>query len=136
MIFWQKLEREGVTKHIVKNKSTLFCIIYYSILPNQGSLCLSVCTPDPQKVIRIIENVCFDPAFIYLIIHQTTNNDFQMVKFFTLITGTKPPYIWKGGNPWIIALQINIDCTVCFSQNSSDQGFSYVACVLKNTKCG
>ena len=35
MIFWQKLEREGVTKHIVKNRSTLFCMIYYSIWPNQ-----------------------------------------------------------------------------------------------------
>ena len=48
---------EGVTKHIVKNRSTLFCMIYYSIWPNQGTLCLSVCTPDPQKVMRIIENV-------------------------------------------------------------------------------
>ena len=31
MNFWQKLEREGVTKHIVKNRSTLFCMIYYSV---------------------------------------------------------------------------------------------------------
>ena len=65
MIFWQKLEREGVTKHIVKNRSTLFCMIYYSIWPIKvfegclqlkksikGTLCLPVCTPDPQKVIR------------------------------------------------------------------------------------
>ena len=28
-------EREGVAKHIVKNRSTIFCIIYYSIWPNQ-----------------------------------------------------------------------------------------------------
>ena len=61
MIFWQKLEREGVTKHIVKNRSTLFCMIYYSIWPNQGTLCLYVCTPDPQKVIGIIENVTLKP---------------------------------------------------------------------------
>ena len=61
MIFSQKLEREGVTKHIVKNRSTLYCMIYYSIWPNQGTLCLSVCTPDPQKVIRIIENVNSKP---------------------------------------------------------------------------
>ena len=53
MIFWQKLEREGVTKHIVKIRSTLFCMIYHSIWPNQGTFC----TPDPQKVIGIIENV-------------------------------------------------------------------------------
>ena len=57
LIFRQKLEREGVTKHIVKYRSTLFCMIYYSIWPNQGTQCLSVCTPDPKKVIRIIENV-------------------------------------------------------------------------------
>ena len=59
MIFWQQLEREGVTKHIVKNRSTLFCMTYYSIWPNQGILCISVCTHDPQKVIVIIENVSF-----------------------------------------------------------------------------
>ena len=53
MIFWQKLEREGITKYIVKNRSTQFCIIHYFIWPNQGTLCLSVCTPDPQKVIGI-----------------------------------------------------------------------------------
>ena len=41
-VFWQKFEREGVTKHIAKNRSTLFCMIYYSIWPNQGTLCLSV----------------------------------------------------------------------------------------------
>ena len=38
MIFWQKLEREGVTKHIVKNRSTIFCMIYYSILGFSVSL--------------------------------------------------------------------------------------------------
>ena len=27
------MEREGVTQHIVKNRSTLFCMIYYSIWP-------------------------------------------------------------------------------------------------------
>ena len=59
MIFWQKLQKEGVTKHIVKNRITLFCMIYYSIWPNQGTLCLSVSTPDPQKVIGIIENESF-----------------------------------------------------------------------------
>ena len=83
MMFSQKLEREGVAKHNVKNRSTIFCIIYYSIWPNQfpttcrkcpflfyegflyaynpfkGTLCLSVCTPDPQKVIGMIENVSF-----------------------------------------------------------------------------
>ena len=32
-------------------------MIYYSTWPNKGTLCLSVCTPDLQKVIRIIENV-------------------------------------------------------------------------------
>ena len=85
------MEREGVTKHIVKNRSTLFCMIYYSIWPNQfpttcgkcpillyerflyadkvcknnngfafkGTLCLFVCTPDPQEVIGIIESVSF-----------------------------------------------------------------------------
>ena len=53
IIFWQKLERERVTKHIVKNRSTLFFMIYYSIWPNQGTLC----TPDPQKKIGILENV-------------------------------------------------------------------------------
>ena len=31
MIFWQKLGREGVTKHIVKSWSTLFCMIYHSV---------------------------------------------------------------------------------------------------------
>ena len=61
MIFWQKMEREGVTKYIVKNRSTLFCMIYYSIWPNQGTLCPSDCTPDPQKVIRMIENVNSKP---------------------------------------------------------------------------
>ena len=34
-------------------------MIYYSIWPNQGTLCLSVCTPDPQKVVGITENVSF-----------------------------------------------------------------------------
>ena len=34
-------------------------MIYYSIWPNQETLCFSVCTPDPQEVIGIIENVCF-----------------------------------------------------------------------------
>ena len=29
-----------VTKHIVKNRNTLFCMICYSIWPNQGTLCL------------------------------------------------------------------------------------------------
>ena len=36
--FDKSWEREGVTKHIVKNRSTLFCMIYYSIWPNQGTL--------------------------------------------------------------------------------------------------
>ena len=67
MIFWQKLEREGVIKHVVKNRSTLFCMIYYSIWPNQGTLCLSVCTPDPQKVIRIIENVNSKPKMSWFL---------------------------------------------------------------------
>ena len=31
MNFWQKLGREGVTKHIVKNRITLFFMIYYSV---------------------------------------------------------------------------------------------------------
>ena len=52
MIIWQKLERDGFTTHIVKNRNILFCMTYYSIWPNQGTLCLSVCTPNPQKVIR------------------------------------------------------------------------------------
>ena len=55
LIFWQK----GVTKHIVK--------IYYSIWPNQGTLCLSDCTPDPQKVIRIIENVNSKPKMSWFL---------------------------------------------------------------------
>ena len=61
MIFWQKFKRERVKKHIVKNRSTLFCMIYYWIWPNQGTLCLFVCTPDPQKVISIIDNVNSKP---------------------------------------------------------------------------
>ena len=48
--FLTKVGEGGVTKHIVKNRNTLFCVIYYSIWPNQGVLCLSVSTPDPQKV--------------------------------------------------------------------------------------
>ena len=67
MIFWQKLEREGVTKHIVKNRSTLFCMIYYSIWPNQGTLCHSDFTPDPQKVIRMIENVNSKPKMSWFL---------------------------------------------------------------------
>ena len=72
IIFGQKLEREGVTQHIVKNRITLFCMIYYSIWPIKvfegclqlkksikGTLFLPVCTPDPQKVIGIIEIVSF-----------------------------------------------------------------------------
>ena len=36
MNFWQKLEREGVTKHIVKNRSTLFCMstAFYLVSPS------------------------------------------------------------------------------------------------------
>ena len=49
IIFWQKLEREGVTKHIVKNRSTLFCMIYYSIWSNQGTFCLFVSTLTLRK---------------------------------------------------------------------------------------
>ena len=30
-------------------------MIYYSIWPNQGTQCLSVCTPDPQKVIQVLK---------------------------------------------------------------------------------
>ena len=67
MIFWQKLKREGVTKHIVKNKGTLFCMIYYSIWHNQGTLCHSDCTPDPQKVIRIIDNVNAKPKMAWFL---------------------------------------------------------------------
>ena len=72
IIFWHKLEREGVTKHIVKNRSTLFSMIQYSIWPIkvfegclhlknpfERTMCLPVCTPDPQKVIGIIETVSF-----------------------------------------------------------------------------
>ena len=54
-----KVGEGRVTKHIVEDISTLLCMIYYSIWPNQGTLCLSVCTPDPQKVKGIIENVSF-----------------------------------------------------------------------------
>ena len=64
---WQKLEREGVINQIVKNRSTLFCMIYYSIWPSQGTLCLSVCTPDPQKVIRIINNVNSKPTMSWFL---------------------------------------------------------------------
>ena len=84
-LFLTKVREGGGQKQIVKNRSTPFCMIYYSIWPNQfptscgkcpllfyegflyaykvcknpfkGNLCLSVCTPDPQKVIGIIENV-------------------------------------------------------------------------------
>ena len=75
MIFWQKLEMEGVTKHIVRNGSTqsgltnpqplveMFFLFHegflYAYNPFKGTLYLSVCTPDPQKVIGIIENVSF-----------------------------------------------------------------------------
>ena len=70
--FWQKLEREGVTNILSKiealyfvwfitlsiplyPKSTLFCMINYSVY-----------TPDPQKVIGIIENVSFN-AYNFMI---------------------------------------------------------------------
>ena len=33
--FLTKVGEGGVTKHIVKNRSTLFCMFYYSIWPNQ-----------------------------------------------------------------------------------------------------
>ena len=38
MIFSQKLEREGVAKDFIWNRNTLFCMIYCSIWPNQGTL--------------------------------------------------------------------------------------------------
>ena len=63
----QKLEREWVSKHIVKNRNNLFCMIYYSIWLNQGTLCLSVCTPDPQKEIRIKENVNSKPKMSWFL---------------------------------------------------------------------
>ena len=59
--FLTKVGRGRDHKHIVKNRSTLFCMIYYSNWPNQGTLCHSDCTPDPQKVIRMIENVNSKP---------------------------------------------------------------------------
>ena len=31
----------------------------YAYSPFKGTLCLSVCTPDPQKVMGIIENISF-----------------------------------------------------------------------------
>ena len=65
--FLTKVGEGGVTKHFVKNWSTLFCVICYWIWPNQGNLCLSVCTPDPQKVIRIIENVNSKPKFLWFL---------------------------------------------------------------------
>ena len=57
--FLTKVGEGGGAKHIVKNKNTLFCMIYYSIWSNQGTLCLFVCTSDPQKEIGIIVNVSF-----------------------------------------------------------------------------
>ena len=52
MNFWQKLEREGVTKHIVKNRCTLFCMIYYSIWPNQ--LAFPSCVNENENAVLVI----------------------------------------------------------------------------------
>ena len=52
MIFNKNWRGRGSQNILSKKRSTLFCKIHYSIWPNQGTLCLSFCTPDPQKVHR------------------------------------------------------------------------------------
>ena len=59
-IFDKSLRGRG-SQNLLSKIEALFCMIYFSIWPNQGTLCLSVCTHDPQKVIRIIENVNAKP---------------------------------------------------------------------------
>ena len=107
-IFWQKLEREGVTKHIGKNRSTLFCMIYYSIWPNQGTLCLSVCTSDPQKVVGITENVSFKAKnFIIFVKNSMGGREVNMINTVSKINLSKIG--WEGGGStsiWIMFLNI------------------------------
>ena len=69
--FWQKFWREGVTKHIVKNWSTLFCITY-SIWVNQFP---SICGKSP---------LLFYEGFLYAYKVCKNNND---------ITFLRPPLV-------------------------------------------
>ena len=108
MIFWQKLEGEGVTTYIFKNRSTLFCMMYYSIWPNQGTLCLSVCTPDPQKVIWTIENVSLK-ALNFMIFVKNSMGGREVNTTNTLSKINLSEIGWEGGGStsiWIMSLNI------------------------------
>ena len=134
MIFWQKLEREGVTKHIVKNRSTLFCMIYYSIWPNQGTLCLSVCTPDPQKVIRIIENVNSKPkmsCFLSKILGEG-GREVNMINTLSEINLSKIG-LEGGGSTSIWIMCLNILFVFLKVPLIRDRSCSYLICHLVPT---
>ena len=50
--FLTKVGEGGVTKHIVKNRCTLFCMIYYSIWPNQ--LAFPSCVNENENAVLVI----------------------------------------------------------------------------------
>ena len=72
-------------------------MVYYSICPNQGTLCLSVCapSPDPQKLIGVVVNVSFK-AYNFMIIVKNTvggrevNLNLDNVFKYTIFFGDYP----------------------------------------------
>ena len=65
-------------------------MIYYSIWPNQGTLCLSVSTPVPQKVIGIIVNASFTAKnFINFVKNSRGGREVNMINTLSKIDLSK-----------------------------------------------
>ena len=78
-------------------------MICYSIWPNLRTLCLSVCTPDPQRVIGIIVNVSFTAKnFIIFVKNSRGGREVNMINTLSKIG-------WEGGGStsfWIMSVNI------------------------------
>ena len=71
-------------------------MIYHLICPNQGTLCLSVCAPDPQKVIGIIVNVGFKAQnFMIFVKNSRGGREINMINTVSKINLSKQG--WEGG---------------------------------------
>ena len=61
----------------------------YAYNPFKGTLCLSVYTPDPQKVIRIIENVSFKAYFMIFVKNSRGGREVNMINTVSKIDLSK-----------------------------------------------